>query len=80
MIYNISFLKGKEKIEEAFTARTMKQAVEMCVQKHGQIRHISCKITGGRGVQRFCDTCLKNEGLYGYKDKSMKCKECNKDA
>jgi hypothetical protein len=84
MIYTVTYTRhnGKQKTIEtrSIDARNMQHAVILCMSsgdlKDVIVSSISCTIKGSQGVQRFCDVCLKTEAVYGYKDKSMKCKEC----
>lgn len=82
MIYDISYYRKDKKITETkpVKAETMAKAVQRLIdtaKHHGtEISSISATIKGSQGVQRFCDVCLNTEAIYGYKDKSMKCREC----
>lgn len=82
MIYTITYYRKDKNITETkpVKADTMALAVQRLLdtaKHHGtEISAISCTVNGSTGVQRFCDTCQGNEATYGYKDKSMKCKEC----
>lgn len=80
--YDISYYRKDKKTTETkpVKAETMAKAVQRLLdtaKHHGtEISSISCTIKGSQGVQRFCDVCLKTEAVYGYKDKTMKCREC----
>jgi len=82
MIYTVTYYRKDKKITEtkSVKADNMAIAVQRLIDtatRHGtEISSISATIKGSQGVQRFCDVCLKTEAVYGYKDKSMKCKEC----
>lgn len=81
-IYDISYYRHDKKITgtKPVKAETMAKAVQRLLdtaKHHGTvISSISATIKGSQGVQRFRNVCLKTEACYGYKDKSMKCKDC----
>lgn len=82
MIYNVTYYRHDKKITEtkSVKADTMKLAVQRLLDTaknhETEVSAISCTINGSKGVQRFCDYCHGNEAMFGYKDNTMKCKEC----
>jgi hypothetical protein len=81
-IYTVEYYRHDKKVTESkpVQADTMTKAVQRLIDTanyhNTKISNISVTVKGSKGVQRFCDVCLKTEAMFGCKDKKMKCKEC----
>jgi hypothetical protein len=83
MIYNVTYYRQDKKTTETksvVNVESMCSAVETIVnraKKAGvKISQISCMVNNSHGIQKFCDICLLNEAIYGFKDNINTCKEC----
>jgi hypothetical protein len=82
MIYQVTYYRHDKKsietksVDDGGMVLAVQKIINTAKQHDVKISSISCTIDGSKGVQRFCDYCHNNEALFGYKDKTMKCKEC----